>query len=170
MNDIETRRRIYEEIVFNPGLHFRELQRRLNMPVGLLSYHLKVLMERGIIIVRKEGKYTRYFPNTTMTQEERKIMGALRNEVARRIVIFLLEEGRKTHREITNHFELSPSTISYHLARLVKKGILEKEIAGRESYFWVRKPEEVAFTIIKYRKSFLDRLVDNFASLWTERK
>ncbi len=170
MEELSTRKRIYEEIVLNPGLHFRELQRRLNMPVGMLSYHLNVLVRRGLITIRKEGKYTRYFANTTMTHEERKIMALLRNEVSRRIVIYLLEEGQKTHGDISKHLGLSPSTVSYHLNRLVKNGVLEREVRGRESYFQVRKPDEVAFTLIKYRKSFLDTLVDNFAAFWMERK
>ena len=166
MEELTTRKRIYEEIVLNPGLHFRELQRRLQMPTGMLTYHLNILEKHGLISSRRDGKYVRYFANTSMTVEERSIMGALRNYVARRIVIYLLEEGEKKHRDISDELKISPSTLSYHLNKLIRKGILEKRERGRETYYSVRKRDLVAFTIIKYRKSFLDALVDNFASLW----
>ncbi len=170
MEDIATRKRIYETIVLNPGLHFRELQRRVNMPTGVLSYHLNVLCKRGLVVEKREGRYVRYFPNTAMTVEERKLMSLLRNAILREILIFLLTKGRVSHGEITQHLSLAPSTVSYHLTRLVKSDVLLKEIVGRVTYYSVKNPDFIAFTLIKYRKSFLDSLVDNFASLWMQRR
>ncbi len=169
MEEVSTRKRIYEEIVLNPGLHFRELQRRLEMQVGMLEYHLSVLQREGLVVTKQDGKYVRYFANTVMTQQERNIIGNLRNEIMRRIVIFVLERGRVKHREIVENLNVSSSTLSYHLNKLVKNGILERESVGRENYYTVKNPKLVANTIIKYKKSFLDSLVDNFVKLWVEK-
>ncbi len=169
MDNLKPRKKIYETIAMNPGLHFRELQRRLNMPTGMLEYHLDVMIKDGIIISRQDGKYRRFFANTVMSTKERKILGVLRNDVARKIVIFVLEKKMVKHRDIVEHIKLSPSTISYHLDKLVKNGILKREIKGRENYYYVLEPKMVAYTIIKYRKSFLDTLVDNFAKIWEEK-
>ncbi len=170
MEDLSTRRRIYEEIVLNPGLHFRELQRRLDMPVGMLEYHLNVLLKDELIVSREDGRYIRFFANTYMSHQERKIMGFLRNEIVRKIIIFLLENGRVKQRDIANFVGISPSTLSYHLNKLVKGGILLREIEGRERYYSLKDPKIMARTIIKYRKSFLDSLVDNFVKLWEKRE
>lgn len=170
MEDLSTRRKIYEEIVLNPGLHFRELQRRLGMPVGMLEYHLKVLLKDELIISREDGRYIRFFANTYMSHDERKIMGFLRNETVRKIIIFVLENGRVKQRDIADFAGISPSTLSYHLNKLVGAGILLKDMRGRESYYSVKDPKTVARTIIKYRKSFLDSLVDNFVKLWEKRE
>ena len=37
------RDKIYSIIVQNPGLHFREIQRRTNIATGALQYHLEYL-------------------------------------------------------------------------------------------------------------------------------
>lgn len=169
MEDIESRKRIYEEIVMNPGLHFRELQRRLKMPTGMLEYHLNVMVKDGIIITREEGRYRRFFANSVMSSKERKILGVLRNYIARKIVIFVLENERVNHKKIMEYINLSPSTVSYHLNKLVKNGILKREIVGRENYYSVTDPKLVAYTIIRHKKSFLDSLVDNFAKIWEEK-
>ena len=163
MEDISTRRKIYEEIVMNPGLHFRELQRRLRIPVGVLQYHLMILEKEEIIISKMDGKYRRYFANTTMNIEERKIMGVLRDSISREIVIFLIENGKSRHSDIATHLKLSPSTLSYHIAKLLNHEIIVKEVSGREVYYYVKDENTVAHTIIKYKKSFFDSLVDNFA-------
>ncbi len=170
MRELDTRKRIYEEIVLNPGLHFRELQRRLGMQVGMLEYHLGVLEKEGLIVSKSDGKYVRYFANTHMTREERRIIGVLRNEKMRRIVIYILENERVNHREIAKSLGMSPSTLSYYLKSLVKEGILVKETEGRESYYRVRDERSVANTIIRYRKSFFDSVVDNFVKLWEAKK
>jgi predicted transcriptional regulator len=169
MEDIESRRRIYEEIIMNPGLHFRELQRRLNMHTGMLEYHLNVMEKDGLIISKLDGKYRRFFANTVMTSKERHILGILRNNVARVIVIFVLQNGKVRHSDIVEHTKLSPSTVSYHLNKLIKNNILEREVRGRENYYSVVDPTKVANTIIKHKKSFLDTMVDNFAKIWGER-
>ncbi|NPA76072.1 MAG: winged helix-turn-helix transcriptional regulator [Euryarchaeota archaeon] len=163
MGELSTRRRIYEEIVMNPGLHFRELQKRLNMPTGMLEYHIRVLEREGVIVSKADGKYKRLFANTTMTREERKMMSALRGEVDRKIIIYLLEHGKSKHSDVAQDTGIKVSTLSYHMKKLVKNGILGREEVGRESYYYVLNPDRVAATLIKYRRSFLDSLVDNFA-------
>ena len=169
MGELTTRRRIYEEILLNPGLHFRELQSRLNMPTGVVEYHLGVLEKEGIVVSKMDGRYRRLYPNTAMTRYERKIMGILRSKIGRRIVIFLIENGRTRHGDLAKNMDISPSTLSYHLSKLIKGGIIGREISGRERYYFVINEDLVAKVIIKYRRSFLDVLVDNFAEWYLSR-
>ncbi len=169
MGELTTRRKIYEEILLNPGLHFRELQARLNMPTGVLEYNLGVLERDGIIVSKMDGRYRRLFPNTAMTRDERRIMSLLRSKIGRRIVIFLIENGKTKHGDLAKNLNISPSTLSYHLSKLVKGGIIEREISGRESFYFVIDENLVARVIIKYRRSFLDILVDNFAEWYLSR-
>ncbi len=169
MEEITTRRKIYEEIVLNPGLHFREMQRRLNIPIGVLEYHLMVLEKEGIIVSKIDGKYRRYFANTTMTVNERKIMGVMRDSISRRIVIFLIEHGRARHSDIAEYLKISPSTLSYHISKLMKYDIILRDVDGRETYYSVKDRDNLARIIIKYRKSFFDSLVDNFAEWFMKR-
>jgi predicted transcriptional regulator len=61
MSEIETKRRIYNFILKNPGLHMRELSRKMNIPYSTLKYHLYYLKNRELIIVRPSGKYYRFF-------------------------------------------------------------------------------------------------------------
>jgi len=82
----------------------------------------------------------------------------------------VLENGRVNHKEISASTGIGSSTLSYYLNSLVKDGVLEKESAGRERYYAVKNPDAVAKTIIRYRKSFLDSVVDNFVKLWEGKK
>ncbi len=56
MND--RRLRVFQEIFNEPGLHLRELQRKLNIPLQSLRWHISVLLSSGIIDGVSIGKKT----------------------------------------------------------------------------------------------------------------
>lgn len=166
MKELEIRRRIYQYIYENPGLHYRELSRALQIPFGTLDYHLRYLSRHGIINAMKDGGFTRYYAKKEVDARKKAILSVLRHELPRAIVLFLLTEGTARHKEITGKFRVSGATISYHLKRMVENGILTVEKEGREHIYSVSNPEMVMDVLITYRKSFGDVLVDSFVRPW----
>ena len=57
----ETRRNIYNFIVERPGLHLREISRRINISFGGLRHHLDILKKQELIITKTNYGYTRYY-------------------------------------------------------------------------------------------------------------
>ncbi len=167
--ELQCRKRIFEYLTINPGVHFRELQRALKMPVGALDYHLKYLVKREILIAREEGHYTRYYPRDRFDPASKAILSFLRQDLPRGILLFLLRRQGSTHGEILGSFAVTGATLSYHLKRMVAAGIVASRKEGRETRFEVLDPEKVADLLITYRRSFLDELVESFAAAWTGR-
>ena len=166
--DIENRRRIYQRICSHPGEHMRELQRALDMPMGLLGHHLNYLEEHGIVSSRMDRYYKRYYPSE-MGARERTFLSALRQERPRAIVLHLVLNPGRSHRELSEHFGLSPSTLSFYLKDLEAKGVVRRMKAGRESLFDVEPVDEVVRVLITHRPSFLDQVVDRFLEVWFEK-
>ena len=79
---------ILKQIERNPGIRYRELLRLTSLTNGGLQYHLKIL-ERShkVKVDRHDGRRTRYYPLNISTDESH-ILGCVRNDVARQIVIF----------------------------------------------------------------------------------
>lgn len=133
--ELDTRRKIYELIVKSPGIHFREIERRLGMAVGSLQYHLHFLEKKNLIKVEQDGEYLRYFPvESPLSQNDKKILSFLRRKTSRRILIFLLNKPGANNKDISRGIGLSPSTISWHLNKLVEAEIVERKREGRESF------------------------------------
>lgn len=166
--ELETRKRIFECIRGSPGLHFREIQRRTGMSIGVLDYHLNYLVQRGLVSVTKEEGFSRYFPAGQLTREKQRMLSCLRQEIPRGIVLYLLRNPGATHGQIHESFTISGGTLSYHLRKLVRHGLLRNERVGRESRFWVIDPDSVADLLIVYRRTFLDKLVDEFVARYVE--
>lgn len=169
--ELDTRRKIYELIVKSPGIHFREIERRLGIAVGSLQYHLHFLEKKNLIKIEQDEGYLRYFPvESPLSQNDKKILSFLRRKTSRHILIFLLNKSSANNKDISRGVGLSPSTVSWHLNKLVEAGVVRRRKKGRESFFEIEDPERVVKLMITYKESFLDKLVDGFVEVWEHSK
>lgn len=169
--ELDTRKRIYEMVRDSPGIHLRELERRLDIVMGSLQYHLQDLEKKRLIQSFADDEYVRYFVrDRKLGETDRKILSLLRRKGCRHILINLLQDPGMNNKDLANAIGLSPSTTSWHLNKLLKEGIIERIKTGRSSIFSIKEPGIVAELIIYYKKSFLDSLLDNFTEMWDLRK
>ncbi|HIH01441.1 TPA: winged helix-turn-helix transcriptional regulator [Thermoplasmata archaeon] len=167
--DLENRKRIYECIRQSPGLHFREIQRRTSLPIGVLEYHLNYLVQKQLLSLEKQENFSRYYPGGQLSGDKQRILSALRQEIPRGIMLFLLKNPGATHGELLSNFTVSGGTLSYHIKKLTTKGVVRVEKKGRESHLTVVDPDKVADLLIVYRRTFFDRLVDEFVARYVEK-
>jgi predicted transcriptional regulator len=159
------RDRIYSTIAQNPGLHFREIQRRTNIATGALQYHIDYLKKKNFIREEKQGKFSHFY-GIQSQQVDSSLMNLLRQESVRRIVLFLMNKRRATLPVISKNVGLSLSTTSFHMQKLLlSQVVLQKTINGK-IYFNLKDKEGVLVLLVQYRHSFLDELVDNFIDVW----
>jgi len=163
---LEVRQQLFEFIQRFPGLHFREIQRRTGMAVGTLQYHLKRLEEEKLVIQVKDGEYTRVYPVAAVTQRERFLLQFLRQKPIRRMLVLLLEKKRANHKQLAGVSGVSPATASWYLAKLIDANIVTKSKHGREVFYVVVEPKEVGRTIVSYKASFIDKVVERFTEIW----
>lgn len=163
---LEQRQQIYEYILRFPGSHFREIQRALSLPVGTLQYHLKNLVEDKLLITKEDGEYVRYYAVGLFTERERELLSLLRQKPIRHTAIMLLTHKKLTHKQITSELKLSPPTTSWYLNKMLQSKVVKKRRVGKEVFYSLSKPTEIARVITTYRSSFLDEVVDRFIEIW----
>jgi predicted transcriptional regulator len=166
LESLTNARRILREIETAPGVHHREIQRRLALPTGVVEYHLHRLVKQGLVVERKEGGYTRYFPERGLTEEERRALSFLRQETPRLIVLYLLEAPGSRHGDILKVLAISGATLTHHLKRMLAAKLLLEEKEGGTVRYRLAHPEEAKKVLIAYRPSFLDRIVDQVVASW----
>jgi DNA-binding transcriptional ArsR family regulator len=166
--ELDTRRRIVAHVQRHPGTHMRELQRQLGMSLGTLEYHLHVLVRAGLLSSREDGRYVRYYVEALVGRREKDLLGLLRQEVPRRVCAQLLLRPEQSHKELLSHFRLAPSTLTFHLKKLLAARVVDAWKHGRETRYRVLEPDLVAKCLLAYRGSFLDDVVDRFAEAWLD--
>ncbi len=164
--DLGSRRRVYRYVEENPGMHLRGIQRGLDMPLGTVEYHLHQMEKNGLLVVRDDGRFKAFFAKEGVDRRDKDILYYVRQENPRRIMIHLLENPGASHSAIVAALPVGPSTVSFHLNKLVKAGRVTQQRQGRSKLFFVEDAERTAGVLVRYRKSFLDDLVDRFVGSW----
>jgi predicted transcriptional regulator len=114
----------------------------------------------------RDGKYLRYYAFTEKSTEEKRILEIARRKTDRHILLLLLENETNTNEELSEILNLSPSTISWHIKKLIETNILSVKAEGRKVFYSVNNQELVSGILIKYKESYLDKLVDRFVEIW----
>jgi DNA-binding transcriptional ArsR family regulator len=135
---LEIRKRIYNLVSEQPGLHLRELERKMNISFGSLRYHLNYLEKQGLIITKTDHRYTGYYVSREVSQKDKEMFNLLRQEIPRKIIMLMfcpwtgdrwkskeiyknkkryLEEGRKATKDPTNYPRAFSKTELIELAR-----------------------------------------------------
>lgn len=167
--ELDSRQKLYNEISKNPGLHFREIQRRSGMAIGALQYHLDYLEKHSLVKSQKVDNTKRYYALQVKRLEGvEKIMPLLRQEKSRHVMIALLTRKRPTIQGISRLTGIPYSSASRILDKLVENEIVEKKRTRKQIRYLVKQPEQIAKILIKYRKGFFDSLVDEFVIVWKE--
>jgi predicted transcriptional regulator len=165
-SSLDLRDKVYDLIIKNPGIRYRELTRLAAISNGVLTYHLGVLEKSEMIKVERQSnnRVTRYFV-AGIPKCDSDIIGYFRNGVTRRIVLFLLRNELATFNEIVDDIGKAPSTISWHIKRLKEAGIL-RIIYGEERLLYRLVDRETVNQILsKYEQSFADKIVDNYTEM-----
>jgi predicted transcriptional regulator len=166
--DLEKRKRIYDYILKYPGLNSREISKKLDIPKSTLLYHLNYLNKKGLIIEKNGGGCIRYFVSNKMGVIDEKLFAMLRKRIIRHILIVLASYRVCTQAEIVkylkNDFNIKkhPTTIAFHLDKLIEMGVVECVPNGREKIYVgnYRIAHVLIDFVIKHKISFLgDRLL-----------
>jgi predicted transcriptional regulator len=163
----EHRRTIYNYVKENPGLHMRELQRQLDIPLSTLEYHLDYLEKKDILSQEDDRRYCRYF-SEEHTEEEKVLLSALRQKRLREIILLVLSEGNLCFKDLSEEVSIAESTLSHYLKLLTERRILVKEKLGAENCYRLKSERNVVVSLLCYKTSFLDSLVDKVLASFLE--
>lgn len=102
------------------------------MPIGVLQYHLSLLVNGGLISAYSDGRYKRYFESRKFTETEVKAISILRHETAGRILVTLVEKQCALHKELAVQLGISSQALSWQMNRLEEMGVIRKKAEGLE--------------------------------------
>lgn len=166
----ETRSRIRDCIDRNPGIHFNDITRQLDIATGQTQYHLRKLCRSDKLQKEALAGRSHYFP-PTYSPWERRTIALLRRETSREIVLYVLRNDQAAPAEIAAHLDLARSSVEWHLSRLVEHNVAQKEQMETDSsrvIVTLADEQRVYRLLREIEPRLLDRLVDRFSRLTDE--
>jgi predicted transcriptional regulator len=162
MTDTKTRVRTHVES--NPGVHFNDVRRELDIATGQTQYHLRRLLRQNSLQRLELGGRTHYFP-LGYSEREQSAIALLRRETTRELVVILLDRGRVHPDDLAEEADIARSTVEWHLSALIEQELAAKEYEGRRVSVTLTRPELLRELLVEIDPSLPDRLVDRFSRL-----
>jgi len=125
------RGQIFGFIKSNPGVHYNEIMRKLDMKNGTLSYHLHMLEKTRMIKSRKERfRYRAFYPTgMKFPKRERYRLTELQLDI---IKIIKNNEGI-SQKDIAKKLNEKHQTINYNVKVLQQAGLIYLRRIGRKT-------------------------------------
>ena len=158
--------RVKQLISLAPGVHLRELQRLLGMSFNSTRYHVDKLTTAGEIIRVEEGGYSRLY-SAGIGEAERAIFTFLRRETDRKILASLVADPILSNKQLCEQTNLAKSTVSEHLAGLVRVGIVKtRQVTENFVGYELEQPEQIRLLLRSQNPSLLRKAGERFIDLW----
>jgi len=163
--ELDTRRKIYDLVAKNPGLHLSKISELLNMRISLVEYHLNYLEKNQVIAYIRESGYLRFYIKGKIGIEDKRILAILRQDIPLKILLFLLKNINSQHKDILGYINVAPSTLSYHLKKLIKFGLISVQSYGDERGYFVNNREIIVKLLVQYKPY---SLIEDFKDIWID--
>ncbi len=121
------RRRIFEHVEANPGAHYRGILKEMDLPMGVLSYHLNVLEKGEYLKSRQDGMYRRFFLVGRRTE-----VRFFLSDVQESIMTVIRDDQGISQSSIADRINVSRKVVNYHARILDQAGLIYMESQGRE--------------------------------------
>jgi predicted transcriptional regulator len=163
---VDNRAKVRLLVSILPGVHLRELQRLLGVSFNSTRYHVDKLTKTGEIIRVEDGGYSRLYP-VGISEPERALFPIVRGETDRKVLVALASNESLSNKQLSDLTNLAKSTISEHLAELVRLGVVRtRQIRESGISYELEKPEQIRSLLRNQNLSLLRKASDRFIDLW----
>lgn len=145
----DVRKAIYEHVKANPGIQFVQLRSDVKQSTGNVTYHLKVLIENGLIKDRHYGVQRKFYVSN---YRDKELDDLTENQAV--ILEFVKANRDTTQTEIRRETKISQPTIWRNLKYLEKEGYIDSNLNKGIYHFrkHVEKPSKDQVELRHVRK------------------
>jgi parallel beta-helix repeat protein len=131
--DQPTRYKILGYIIGNPGAHFGLIKHDLELGNGQLADHLRHLTKTHLIYSKTDGLKKRFYPVGYPKKEDGEHPFSALQE---KIFSIIRSNSGISQKRLASEIGISRQVAGYHLTKMEKEGVIEKEVVGRESRYY----------------------------------
>jgi predicted transcriptional regulator len=141
-----------------PGLHLREMPRRLGVSLRTVRYHLDRLEHEHLVHPHRAGRFVRWFRPGDFSVAERALISAARVRGQRLILEQMALNRSVRWVDLVNSTRLSKASLSWHLRALAELSIVAPDADGR---YRLVDPAGVAMGLAVQKESVAATVVEN---------
>ena len=130
----DTRREIYNCIIDNPGIHLREMSKKLGKGVSTITWHLRILEKADLIRSRKLGNRIIYYPKGMDISDLPLLY--LDNKTSQEVFNYILHKPAHL-RKIAEDLGMPVETVRYNLKKMEEMNLITSKEDGNKIVYYV---------------------------------
>lgn len=152
---------ILKIITENPGIHFRGIMRKSGFMNGVLSYHIRNLERKKLIVANRRPGTSRFYSSNIPASDFASIR-ALRKPTSRSLLLALLRANDLPFAQLVHVSDRSQSTVSMYLADLVREGIVEVRAVRTRKFYNLTDRKKIDRLLDSHGSGIFDTYAANF--------
>jgi len=125
------RRKIFSEMCRRPCISINDLARAIGTSRANANWHIERLVSANLLSKRKVGKRWVVYPSNLLEDEDIPILSLMSRSGMSRIFIHIRREPDLSQGELSKALRMPRQLLAWHLADLVKVGLVETVKDGR---------------------------------------
>jgi predicted transcriptional regulator len=138
----KNRKRIIDEILQNPGIHFNELLRKTNLSPGNLYWHLDILESYKIIGKKRFENFVVFFPYYQKNPISNLDLKLRKSELTLNILKLIEKKPGIWNSIISKKLKINRKTIQYHITKLVDLGVIYTKKTGSKMKLFLKSDSD----------------------------
>lgn len=132
--DNRARYLVHGLIIDRPGISYAAVLRELELPIGVVPYHLDILEREHYVRSVREGRLKRFYTtDTTPPRDQRRVL-----EYAREALLAIVARRPGiSQKELVRESGIDVEVVGYHLRALVREGRLAETQVNRHPVYTV---------------------------------
>ena len=130
----DTRREIYNCIIDNPGIHLREMSKKLGKGISTITWHLRILEKADLISSKKLGNKIIYYPEGMDIGDLPLLY--LDNKTSQEVFSYLLHKPAHL-RKIAEDLGMPVETVRYNLKKMEEMNLITCKENGNKIVYYV---------------------------------
>ena len=144
----QNRNKILELILENPGIHFNELLRKIDLSPGNLVWHLDILKSYKVIGKRRFEHYVIYYPYYQMNPISNIDLKLQKSELTLKVLEIIKKNPGIWNSQIAMELCINRKTIKYHIQKLIDHELITIKKSGRKNLLYARVDPKNGFNIL----------------------
>ncbi len=138
----ENRDKIITLILEQPGVHFNEILRELEISAGTLVWHLDILDTFKVIQKQRIGQYLVYYPYIVRNPISKLDLKLRKSRTTLEILQLINDHPGMYQNQIAHRMDLNHKTVKYHIDKLIESELILKKKKGRRNLFFPSQNSE----------------------------
>ncbi len=138
----ENRDKIITLILKQPGIHFNEILRELDISAGTLVWHLDILDTFRVIQKQRIGQYLVYYPYILKNPISTLDLKLKKSRTTLEILQLINDHPGMYQNQIAHRMDLNHKTVKYHIDKLIDSELILTKKKGRRNFFFPSQNSE----------------------------